>query len=209
MRDTSQHKAETRQRIVDAANLLFRQHGIDGVGVDAIMREAGMTHGGFYLYFPSKEALVATVSAEQLAAAAARWDSTAEQHPAPEALARIITNYLDSRYAVPTEFGCVLPALGPELARRPDSRVAIALSVRRMISVLARLVPRRGRARAEAAAMATLSTLVGAVVLARVLSDDPKLAASILAAAREHTLKPGPAKLPAVGAAAAPADMHL
>jgi TetR/AcrR family transcriptional repressor of nem operon len=62
-----ERKAETRQRIMEAAGTLFRQHGIDAVGVDAIMHQAELTHGGFYAHFPSKEALVAEVSAASLA----------------------------------------------------------------------------------------------------------------------------------------------
>ena len=62
MRRTNEQKAETRQHIVEAAGRLFRQHGIDAVGVDAIMHAAGLTHGGFYGHFPSKEALVAEVA---------------------------------------------------------------------------------------------------------------------------------------------------
>jgi TetR/AcrR family transcriptional repressor of nem operon len=187
MRDTSQQKAATRQRIVTAAADLFRRHGIDGVGLDAIMREAGLTHGGFYLHFASKEALVGAVSAEQLARSAARWGEIEQQGPAGEALSRIVSNYLDRRHAVQTDHGCVLPALGSELARRPESRAALTESIRAMLGVLARLMPRRRRARAESAAMAALSTMVGAVVLAR-LSSDPALGEAILAAAREHTL---------------------
>jgi AcrR family transcriptional regulator len=187
MRDTTQQKAETRQRIVEAAAGLFRQHGIDGVGVDAIMREAGMTHGGFYLHFPSKEALVGAVSAEQLARSATRWTEIEAQLPPNEALARIVTGYVDRRYAVQTDHSCVLPALGSELARRPESRAALTGSIRKMLGVLARLMPGRRRERAESAAMAALSTMVGAVVLAR-LSDDPALSEAILAAARDHTL---------------------
>ena len=189
MRDTTQRKAETRQRIVDAAADLFREHGIDGVGVDAIMRAAGMTHGGFYLHFPSKEALVGAVSAEQLARSATRWEETAERRAPDEALDRIVTGYLDRRYAVQTDHSCVLPALGSELARRPESRTALTASIRRMLGVLARLLPRRRQMAPEAAAMAALSTMVGAVVLAR-LSDDPALSEAILRAARAHTLAP-------------------
>ncbi len=171
MRDTSHRKAETRARIVAAAAALFREHGIDGVGLDAIMREAGLTHGGFYLHFASKEALVGVVSAEQLA--------------------RSVTGYLDSRYAVQTDHGCVLPALGSELARRPESRAALTGSIRKMLGALARLMPGRSRAQADSAAMATLSTMVGAIVLAR-LSDDPALSEAILAAARAQTLPDTP-----------------
>jgi TetR/AcrR family transcriptional repressor of nem operon len=191
MRDTSQRKAETRQRIVDAATALFREHGIDGVGVDAIMRTAGLTHGGFYGHFPSKEALVGAVSAESLARSADRWTRIAETASADEALRRIVTGYLDSRYAVQTDHSCVLPALGSELARRPESRAALTGSIRRMLGALARLMPGGGGGRADSRAMAALSTMVGAIVLAR-LADDAALSDAILAAAREHTLRGSP-----------------
>ena len=187
MREPSSQRLETRRRIVDAADALFRERGIDGVGVDAIMRAAGMTHGGFYFHFPSKEALVAAVSAEQLARSAARWSDTADRHPQAEALDRVVTNYLHDRNIEPSNYGCVLPALGPELARRPESRTAVTEAIRQMLAALTRMLPFRSRARAEKAAMATLSTLVGAVVLAR-LSSDPVLSGAILQAAREQVL---------------------
>src|ERR1700722_16606158 len=85
----SERKAETRQRILDAAGALFRAHGIDGVGVDAVMHEAGLTHGGFYLHFASKEALVAEVAAASLARAAARWEQISQDDDRDTALARI------------------------------------------------------------------------------------------------------------------------
>src|SRR5277367_2466725 len=75
----SKKKIQTRQRILDAASALFRTHGIDGVGVDAVMHQAGLTHGGFYLHFASKEALVAEVAAVSLARAAARWDQISRE----------------------------------------------------------------------------------------------------------------------------------
>jgi TetR/AcrR family transcriptional repressor of nem operon len=189
MRDTSPRKAETRQRIVDAASVLFRQQGINGVGLDAIMHEAGLTHGGFYLHFASKEALIGAVSAEQLARSATRWTDVAAQQPREEALSWIVTGYLDRRHAVQSDHSCVLPALGSELARRPESRAALTGSIQKMLGVLGRLLPRRRGMPAESAAMAALSTMVGAVVLAR-LSSDPALSEAILAAARAHVLPP-------------------
>ena len=69
-----ERKAETREKILSAAGALFRKRGIDAVGVDAIMHAAGLTHGGFYAHFASKEALVAEVSTVALARAAARWE---------------------------------------------------------------------------------------------------------------------------------------
>ena len=85
-----QQKADTRQRILEAAGALFREHGIDGVGVDAVMHAAGLTHGGFYLHFASKDALVAEVAEASLARAAARWDRISREPDREAALARIV-----------------------------------------------------------------------------------------------------------------------
>ena len=90
MRMTSERKAETRERILAAAGTLFRSHGVDAVGVDAIMHEAGLTHGGFYAHFASKEALVAEMASAALARSAARWERISEEADAATALARIV-----------------------------------------------------------------------------------------------------------------------
>ncbi len=180
MRVSSERKAETRQRILGAAGELFRAHGIDAVGVDAIMHQAGMTHGGFYAHFASKEALVAEVSAASLAHAAARWERISQEVDRETALARIVEGYLDPAHVTAAGTGCVLTTLGPDMARRPEARSAITASVRQMADALARCLPGRRRQRA----LAALAGMVGAVVLAR-LSDDPELSAEFLAAARQ------------------------
>ncbi len=180
MRVTSDRKAETRGRILEAAGALFRSHGIDAVGVDAIMHQAGLTHVGFYAYFASKEALVAEVSAASLARAAARWERISQDADQATALERIVDSYLDPAHVAAAERGCMLTTLGPEMARRPESRGAITDSIRRMTDALARCLPGRRRQRA----LAALSAMVGAVVLAR-LSDNPALAAEFLGAARK------------------------
>src|SRR3954451_15291712 len=95
MRTTHERKAETRERILAAAGRLFRSQGIDAVGVDAIMHAAGLSHGGFYGHFASKEALVAEVSAASLARAAARWERLSLDPDGNAALARIVESYLD------------------------------------------------------------------------------------------------------------------
>jgi TetR/AcrR family transcriptional repressor of nem operon len=185
MRRSNEHKAETRQHIVDAAGRLFRQHGIDAVGVDAIMHAAGLTHGGFYGHFPSKEALVAEVADASLARAAARWKRIAREDPPDEALRRIVGSYLDPAHVAEAERGCVLTTLGPEVARRPEARPGIAASVRTMAEALGRCLPEGD----GAPALAALSTMVGAVVLARV-ADTPELAEAILAAAEAALTSP-------------------
>jgi TetR/AcrR family transcriptional regulator, transcriptional repressor for nem operon len=179
MRMTAERKAETRDRILRAAADLFRSQGIDAVGVDAIMHQAGLSHGGFYGHFASKEALVAEVSAASLARAAARWERIGEEAAGVAALQRIVESYLDPAHVAATDRGCVLTTLGPEMARRHGSRAALTASIRRMLDVLARCLPRRRRQ----GALVALSGMVGAVVLAR-LSDDPALAGEFLDAGR-------------------------
>lgn len=170
-------KAETRQRILKAAGALFRRHGVDGVGVDAIMDRAGLTHGGFYAHFASKEALVAEVCAHELGQSAARWAEMAGQS---DAFARIVAQYLRPQHAEIGEGGCVLTTLGPEVARRREACSRVTEAIRSMADTLARTLPAR---QPRPRALAALSTLVGAVVLARA-SSDPSLAAEILQAAQ-------------------------
>jgi TetR/AcrR family transcriptional regulator, transcriptional repressor for nem operon len=194
MRMTSERKAETRERILHAAIALFRLHGIDAVGVDAIMHHAGLTHGGFYAHFASKEALVAEAAAASLARSAARWERISEDPDSAAALARIVDSYLDPAQIAAAEHGCVLTTLGPEVARRREVKPAITESVRRMADALARCLPGRRRERA----LTVLSGMVGAVVLAR-LSDDPQLSAELLAVARK-TAGLSPSAEPAIPA---------
>jgi TetR/AcrR family transcriptional repressor of nem operon len=175
-------RAETRERILIAAGHLFREHGIDGVGVDAVMKEAGLTHGGFYLHFPSKEALAAEVSQSLLEKAASRWEDISRSPDRRAALERIVRYYLDPG-RVASAHCCPLTTLGPDVARRSTSREAIGGALRGMLDALARCLPGRKRQRA----LASLSTMVGAVVLAR-LSDDPALAEAFLQAAADSIL---------------------
>ncbi|MBV8574143.1 MAG: TetR/AcrR family transcriptional regulator, partial [Acetobacteraceae bacterium] len=184
MRYGSERKEQTRQRIAQAAGKLFRRYGINGVGVDAIMREAGLTHGGFYLHFPSKDALADQVCADSLSRAAARWEQTVRNQKPQEALAEIVARYLSLEHVESTERGCLMPALGPELARRSGSRQAITEALRGMVGALGACMPRRNR---ERDALAKLSCMVGAVLLAR-LSEDPGLSSEVLQAAREAVL---------------------
>ena len=181
MREPGQRKAETRRRILDAAGALFRRYGIDGVGVDAIMHEAGLTHGGFYAHFDSKEALAAEVAAGELARSAAKWDEISHGPDPAVALARIVEPYLDPAHVAAMARGCSLPTLGPELARRPEACAGLAQPIQAMLAALQRCRPEDG----APGAMARLSCMVGAVLLAR-LSRDPMLAAGLLAAAKER-----------------------
>jgi len=175
-------REETRQRILTAAGHLFREHGIDGVGVDAVMKEAGLTHGGFYLHFPSKEALAAEVSHTLLQKAADKWQHLSRSRDREAALEQIVTYYLDPG-RVASGNCCALTTLGTDVARRAASREAIGGALRDMLDALARVLPGRKKQKA----LASLSTMVGAVVLSR-LADDPALAEAFLEAAADTIL---------------------
>ena len=149
------------------------------------MDRAGLTHGGFYGHFGSKEALVAEVCAQELGQAAARWAEIAGQ---PDGFARIVTHYLRPQHAEIGEGGCVLTTLGPEVARRREACSGATEAIRRMADTLARTLPAK---RPRPRALAALSTLVGAVVLARA-SSDAAFAAEILQAAQAALLSPKP-----------------
>jgi AcrR family transcriptional regulator len=180
MKDRAQRRTETHQRIVEAAGRLFREHGIDGVGVDAIMRKAGLTHGGFYAHFPSKEALVAEVAHTLLEKAAERWDHISQSSDREAALRRIVESYLSPDHLTSTS-ACPLTTISTDVARRTASRGAMAEPLRGMVDALGRCLPGRPEA------LAGLATMVGSVVLAR-LADDPLLAAEFLAAAEANVL---------------------
>jgi len=202
MAEPTQRRAETRQRILTAAGHLFREHGIDATGVDAVMKEAGLTHGGFYLHFASKEALAAEVSQALLEAAARKWERISQSEDRQAALESIVRQYLDPE-RVASANCCVLTTLGPDVARRTGSRRAIGGALRGMLDALARCLPGHklpGHKRQDA--LASLSTLVGAVVLAR-LADEPELSQAFLQAAADTVL---PAVTPTGTGAAAESD---
>jgi TetR/AcrR family transcriptional regulator, transcriptional repressor for nem operon len=175
-------RAETRQRILAAAGRLFREHGVDGVGVDAVMRQAGLTHGGFYLHFPSKEALAAEASQSLLEKAAGKWDQISRTPDRDAALEQIVRYYLDPDRVASGDC-CALTTLGPDVARRATSKEAIGGALRGMLDALTRVLPGRRRQKA----LTSLSTMVGAVVLSR-LADDPALAEAFLQAAADSIL---------------------
>ena len=182
MTEAKQRRVETRQRILDAAGRLFREHGVDGVGVDAVMKAAGLTHGGFYLHFPSKEALAAEASQCLLESAARTWQDISVSADQAAGLTRIVRYYLDPAHLASGK-GCPLTTLGPDVARRAASRAAIGDALRTMIDALARCSPGHSRE----LALTSLSTMVGAVMLAR-LADDPALSEAFLSTAAASIL---------------------
>ncbi|MCJ2124400.1 TetR/AcrR family transcriptional regulator [Methylobacterium sp. J-077] len=170
----SQEQAKlNRQRVVEVAAALFRERGLHGVGVADIMASAGLTHGGFYGQFANKDAL-----------AAEAFDSALGEDRRGDVDA-IIANYLSVKHVQTPGKGCPLAALANDISREaPGSpvRARFTQGVERLASILANLTPRASRERRRQKSLATLSTLVGAVVLARAV-DDEALANDLLQAA--------------------------
>ena len=178
MRVSREKAAENRERIVDAAARLFRDKGFDGVGVDAIMKDAGLTHGGFYGHFASKEALAAEAVACAFGRSAARQSDI-------DSLGDLVSDYLSERHRADRANGCAVAALGADYGRQGQAlRKVLTASVRRQIDRLASLLKRGGPAARRRRAIASYAGMVGALTLARAI-DDPALAQEILAAARE------------------------
>jgi len=178
MKVTREQAAANRERILEAASTLFREHGLDGIGVADLMKSAGLTHGGFYGHFSSKEELVAQACARALEKGAQRW--------AARSLPELVQSYLSRRHIENPGAGCAIATLGSEIPRQgPAVRRAVTRGLRAMFEVLAGLVPgRNARARREKA-LAIYSSLVGGIVLARAV-DDPKLAGEILSAVADY-----------------------
>lgn len=179
------HKPLTRDRIVQTAAAAFRARGIAGVRVDEIMAGAGLTHGGFYAHFSSKDDLLRE-ALEQASGQTLETLSTAlESVPEERRLRAVIDAYLSPEHAAHPDRGCPVAALGPELARAGGkSQRTLAHAISRRLDWLRGLVPvqRRGRVQDEQV-VGALACMVGGLVLARVVGekDSPKL----LAACRE------------------------
>jgi TetR/AcrR family transcriptional repressor of nem operon len=177
MRVTRERAAENRETIVAAASRLFRENGLDGVGLDAIMEAAGLTHGGFYRHFRSKDDLAAEAVGHGLAVAAKRTESVSS-------LADYAAAYLSPRHRESVGSGCVLAALGSDIARHgPGARRKLTDSVRAQIDRFAGWLGAGGADARRQQAIAALSGMVGALILARAV-DDPALSDEILAAGR-------------------------
>jgi TetR/AcrR family transcriptional repressor of nem operon len=191
--------ARNRQSIIDAATRLFRVHGVEGVGLNELMREAGFTQGGFYNHFASKDALVAEVMTNAMIGANARLVESIgkplEAHHCNR-FARQIKNYLSPGNRDDMQNSCAVACLAPDARRMSDAaQTGYAHGLDRVLDQLTSIVeddpelcaadePPRGRA------IALYAQMVGALMLSRaVLSTDRALANEILSAARNDLLR--------------------
>jgi TetR/AcrR family transcriptional repressor of nem operon len=171
VRVSREQAAENRQRIVDVAGTLFRQKGFEGIGVDAIMEAAGLTHGGFYGHFESKADLAEQACSAGLEQSKQKWETLAQASP-EAALAEITRSYLSKRHRDDPGHGCVFAALGGEVARSSDAvRSTVTKGVRTQLGILERVAKSRSKAARRKQAIAALSGMVGAMVVARLVND--------------------------------------
>src|SRR5438874_7718883 len=184
-RTASRRKEVTHERIVEAAARAIRRSGYSGTGVADIMKDAGLTHGGFYAHFPSREAMLAEAADRAGSESVAMMERIAATSP-QRALQAMMQAYLSKAHVEGIETGCATAALGSEMPRQaPEVRHAATRRIKEMIDLVARQSPDWGQPGAHERALVTVATMVGALVLTRAL-DDPRLSDALRKAALKH-----------------------
>lgn len=190
MRYSSNHKAETRQRIIGEAARRFRKDGIEGTGLVPLMKALGLTHGGFYAHFESKDALVQASLEAAAEQTLKRWREHSDAAPADGAPSprTVIDHYLSAEHRDEPGEGCPLPTLAAELGLRGQPSATSDAMVARMTALLAgcRLTAAPGDQ-----GIVALAAMVGALTLARAVSDRAE-SDRILATVRAALLPAGP-----------------
>ncbi len=184
MRMSREAMARHRKEIVAAAARLLRERGVEGTSVTDLMQAVGLTHGGFYRHFGSKESLVAEGSDAAFAGMLDGIEASFEKLGPRDGLKRYVSRYLSSQHVKEAGSGCPIVALGSEAARaNPDLQRIFAERIGKQIDALSNGLEGRPAER-KARATRLLATLVGAVVIARAVGDD-RLGADVLKACRE------------------------
>jgi TetR/AcrR family transcriptional regulator, transcriptional repressor for nem operon len=183
--------ARNRAEIERVSARLFREQGLQGVSVADLMAAAGLTHGGFYGHFESKDALATVACTKAFDEAVERWEARISGTTDPKsALTALVDGYLSSRNRRSAGSGCPLAGLATDVAREPDGKPvkdAYLAGLRRLIGVLVALQSTDDPKQDRGVALARLSTMVGAMVLARA-TNGHALSNEIMAAARENIL---------------------
>jgi AcrR family transcriptional regulator len=189
MRYPSSHKEETRKKLLASARAIAKKGGFGTTGVDQLMASIGLTGGAFYGHFPSKDALFAELVLEEIANSTEML--AGDENSPPDHVAKRLRSYLSSAHAANPETGCVLPALGPEIARSaPEVRGIVEQGLKGLQKSWA------GRIGNPDAAWALIAQCVGALVLARCVESE-RTRKDILASSRRfieetHALDGGP-----------------
>lgn len=185
-RATRRIRGVSHERIVDAGARAIRRQGYEALSIAAVMKQAGLTHGGFYAHFASREALLVELSERAGAQAVAIFSRITAAAPAETALQALLRTYLSETHVKQPDIGCPIAALGTEMPRQaPPVRRAATRHIKEMIDLISRHSADWGQAGAHERALVTTATLVGTVVLARAV-DEAALSESVLQAVRSH-----------------------
>jgi TetR/AcrR family transcriptional repressor of nem operon len=188
MRYPAEHKSEVRQKIVKDAALRVRSEGLTGAAVTAVMRDAGLTHGGFYKHFASKDELLAESVQEAFKSFIDRLVQVAEQSRSGEAWKQIVKSFLSLEHCDDPEHGCPVTALAPDLARADRTmRAQVVADIVGYKDRMTPFMPGRQTSDKERAFFAIFSTMIGALQIARTLPDRA-VREKVLASARDFLL---------------------
>jgi TetR/AcrR family transcriptional regulator, transcriptional repressor for nem operon len=189
MRYSKEHKFQTHARIVKRASVKLREKGAHGIGVADLMKEAGLTHGGFYAHFDSRDALVIEAFTHAMDRSTEHWRKQAEATSPEKRLSTIVNSYLSSLHRDNPGQGCAVPTLGAEIARESiKTRRAFAVRMQQMIEMLAKQFHGVPPKAARKQAMAAMATMMGSLVMARIAGNS-ELSDEILKSGREAILE--------------------
>jgi TetR/AcrR family transcriptional regulator, transcriptional repressor for nem operon len=171
MKVSKETMAEHREQIIAVAARRFRECGFDGISVADIMKEVGLTHGGFYRHFASKDELVALASLQAMNETLAKWQKVIDD-ASGDRLEALADSYLSLRHHDRPETGCLLAALGTELSRQPAAvKEAVTVGQRKFLDFLSGIAPGKTKALRRKQAVVSLAAMVGGMTLARGVSD--------------------------------------
>lgn len=199
MRVSRQQAGENRNRVVETAARLFRERGFDGIGVSDVMKAAGLTHGGFYGQFASKQDLMAEAAAKALVDSHRTW-SVLDGTEDGEAFDVLVDRYVSARHRDNPAAGCAIAALGTEVGRKSGIvRRSFEEGLERLVATLSRFAGGRTGKKRRESALADFAQMVGAIVLARAV-EDQALSDEILASVRKdlHSRRGGRCSPPEV-----------
>ena len=179
MRVSRQQAAANREQILDEAAKLFRERGFGGIGVADLMKSVGLTHGGFYGHFDSKEDLMAQACRRAVSEMLEKWKALAEAET-PNAASQVAARYLSTKHRDGPGAGCLIAMLGSEIARQAAPvRDAVTESMNETLDTLARLMPGKSVTTRRKKAIVMFASMTGALIMARAVND-PKLSGEIL-----------------------------
>ena len=189
MRVSREKFAENRAKILEVAGQLFREKGFEGIGVADIMKAAGLTHGGFYGHFNSKDELAFEASKAVVERTAERWTAVVENADA-DPLDALLDYYLSRRNLDAPGKSCIFAALTQDVSRH-GARMQSAFTdgLQSLAGILEEIVPGESQQDRRRRALASLSAMMGAVILAKAM-DDASLADEFLAAVRDELSVP-------------------